>query len=255
MRRARATALALALCVGVAGCGDAETGGPPRHRTLTVLAASSLTVPFTDLSAQFEAEHPGVEVKLVLDSSATLAQQAIEGAPGDVLATADERTMRQAEAGDGIDGEPTRFATNVLVLAVPKDNPAHVSALADLDRDGVDYLTCVPSAPCGAAAVAVLESGGITREPVSQEVDVKSVLGKVEEDEADAGLVYRSDVTAAAGTVIGIEVPGAAEQPNTYWVAVTAAARAGDLARDWVRFLTGDEAQAVLRAAGFGTVG
>ena len=254
MSRVHAAALAL-LCVAVAGCSDAETGGPPRHQTLIVLAASSLTGPFTDLSAQFEAEHPGVEVKLVLDSSATLAQQAIDGAPGDVLATADERTMRQAQTGDGLGGVPARFATNVLVLAVPKDNPAQISSLGDLDRDGVDYLTCVPSAPCGAAATAVLESGGITREPVSQEVDVKSVLGKVEEDEADAGLVYRTDVTAAAGRVLGIDVPDAAAHPNTYWVAVTAAARADGLARDWVRFLTGDEAQAVLQAAGFGTVG
>jgi molybdate transport system substrate-binding protein len=225
-------------------------------KTLTVLAASSLTGPFTDLAAQFEAEHPGTQVKLVFDSSATLAQQAIDHAPGDVLATADRQTMTDADAGDGVEGEPTEFATNVVMLAVPKDNPAHIRTLDDLDGDGVDYLTCVPSAPCGAAATALLDTDGIRRKPVSQEVDVKSVLAKVEAGEADAGLVYRTDVAASAGKVVGIEIPGADQKPNTYWVAVTAnAGDDGDLAGDWVDFLTSEPGQAVLKAAGFGTVG
>lgn len=247
--------LALSVAATAAGCSDADTPGAARHQTLTVLAASSLTEPFDDLAAQFEAEHPGLEVKLVFDSSATLAQQAKEHAPGDVLATADRETMDDAHAGGGLAGDPTQFATNVVMLAVPKDNPAHLHAFADLDHHGVDYLTCVPSAPCGSAATALLRAAGVSRKPVSQEVDVKSVLGKVEEGEADAGLVYRTDVTASAGKVIGIDVPGAGEHPNTYWVAVTAQAKADALARDWVTFLTGKEAQAVLSTAGFGTVG
>jgi molybdate transport system substrate-binding protein len=253
MKRLALIVLALGLASAASGCStsdDRDAG-----KTLTVLAASSLTGPFTDLAAQFEAEHPGTHVKLVFDSSATLAQQAIDHAPGDVLATADEKTMDQAKTGDGVAGEPRQFATNVVTLAVPKDNPAHISALGDLDHDGVDYLTCVPSAPCGAAATALLEADGVTRKPVSQEVDVKSVLAKVEAGEADAGLVYRTDVTAAAGKVTGIDVPGAAEHPNTYWVGVTAGAKTDDLARDWVTFLTGEKGQAVLETAGFGTVG
>jgi molybdate transport system substrate-binding protein len=248
---------AVALVAAASGCStrdDSDAG-----RTLTVLAASSLSGPFTDLAAQFEAEHPGTHLKLVFDSSATLAQQAVDHAPGDVLATADERTMDDASAGDGVEGVPSEFATNVMVLAVPKDNPAHISALADLDKDDVDYLTCVPSAPCGAAADALLAADGIEHEPVSQEVDVKSVLAKVEAGEADAGLVYRTDVTASAGKVTGIEIPGADTRPNTYWVAPTTRAveggDAGDLARQWIEFLTNPEAQAVLKAAGFGTVG
>jgi molybdate transport system substrate-binding protein len=250
-----AVAGTLALCgVLAAGCG-AGPGGAAQDATVTVLAASSLTGPFGELAAVFEEEHPGTEVRLVFDSSATLAQQVAEHAPGDVLATADLTTMARARDGGGLSGAPTRFATNVVMLAVPKANPAQVRSVADLDRDDVDYLTCVPSAPCGAAATALLEADGITRRPVSEEVDVKSVLAKVEEGEADAGLVYRTDVTASADTVLGIAVPGAEERPNTYWVAVTADARADDLAREWVRFLTGDAGQAVLAAAGFGTVG
>jgi molybdate transport system substrate-binding protein len=242
-----------AVALTVSGCGS--DAGDSDHRTLTVLAASSLTGTFTDLAAQFEAAHAGVDVELVFDSSATLVQQALEGAPGDVLATADRKTMDQATTGDGVSGRPKEFATNVVVLAVPRDNPAHVSAFGDLDRAGVDYLTCVPTAPCGAAAEALLGKAGIARKPVSQEVDVKSVLAKVASDEADAGLVYQTDVTASDGQVTGIAVPGAAERPNTYWVAVTADAKQDDLAAAWVAFLTGDAGQAVLGAAGFGTVG
>jgi molybdate transport system substrate-binding protein len=243
------------LLAGASGCG---AGSTDRGRTLTVLAASSLTGAFTDLAAEFEAEHPGVHVKLVLDSSATLAQMAVERAPGDVLATADQKTMDQAAADHGVDGHPTQFATNELVLAVPTDNPAGIHAVGDLDHDGVDYLTCVATAPCGAAAQALLAQDGIRRKPVSEEVDVKAVLTKVQAGEADAGFVYRTDALAAKGDVTAVDVPGAAATPNTYWVAPTAAvAEDGDqreLARAWIALLTG-KGKAVLSAAGFGTAG
>jgi molybdate transport system substrate-binding protein len=259
-RQLVALALAAALALVASGCGNSDSDSAvPRKRTLTVLAASSLTGTFTDLASQFEAAHDGVKVKLVFGSSATLAQQTIEHAPGDVLATADQKTMDDAVTGGGVEGEPSQFATNVVVVAVPKGNPAHITAFADLERSGVDYLTCVPTAPCGAAAEALLAKAGISHKPVSQEVDVKSVLAKVEADEADAGLVYQTDVTASGGKVTGIEVPGAAASPNTYWMAVTAKAHeasdAGDLAVQWIEFLTSSEGQAVLKAAGFGTVG
>lgn len=248
--------LTLTLCLPfiAVGCGsDASTA---ESRTLTVLAASSLTGAFTELADQFEGEHPKVHVKLVFDSSATLAQQAIQHAPGDVLATADQKTMDQAEAAGGLaHGSPTRFATNVIELAVPRDNPAGIHTLRDLDRDGVTYLTCVTTAPCGSAADALLEKDGITRKPASQEVDVKSVLGKVVAGEADAGLVYRTDVVAAGDKVTGIEVPGAAESPNTYWISATADSSEADLAAEWITFVTGTEGRAVLETAGFGSGG
>ena len=246
----RIAALLVVLAVLVAGCGG---GSGPQKRTLTVLAASSLTGTFTDLATKYEAEHPGVHVRLVFDSSATLAQMAVERAPGDVLATADRRTMDDAAAGKGVRGTPAQFATNVLVLAVPAGNPKHIGAFADLDRPGVDYLACVTTAPCGAAAKALLQQGGIGRAPASEEVDVKAVLAKVAAGDADAGLVYRSDVTAAKGQVTAVDVPGAAASPNTYWVAVTANAKQRTLARAWVDLLTGATGRAVLQSAGFGT--
>lgn len=252
-RRLAGTVLTVAMPLFVAGCGG--EGSAEDERTLTVLAAASLTDSFTELAAEFEAAHDGVTVRLAFDSSATLAEQALEGAPGDVLATADQRTMDRAVRGGGTDGEARQFATNELVLAVPFDNPAAIRTLADLDGDGVDYLTCVPTAPCGAAATALLESNGVRREPVSQEVDVRAVLAKVAAGEADAGFVYRSDVVASGAAVTGVAVPGAERSPNTYWVAVTASAEEDELAKDWIALLRGDTGRAALAAAGFGPVG
>jgi molybdate transport system substrate-binding protein len=246
-----ATVLAMVLTATVSGCDRAKQGAG--DRTLTVLAASSLTGTFTDLAAEFEGEHPGVDVQLVLDSSATLARMAAEHAPGDVLATADRRTMDQTLSGGGLrKGEvPVQFATNVLVLAVPAGRTG-VRSFSDLDHAGVDYLTCVATAPCGAAARALLAADGIQRRPVSEEVDVKAVVTKVAAGEADAGLVYRTDVVASHGKVAGLDIPGAEASPNTYWAAVTADARDDRLAAGWIRFITGDKGRAVLGSAGFG---
>lgn len=239
----------LALVVALsAACG---TEAKEEERTLTVLAASSLTATFTELAEQFEQVHEGVEVKLVFDSSATLAEAVIDGAPGDVLATADEKTARHAQDRGGV-AVPEQFATNVLAVAVPQDNPARIDDFADLDHDAVDYVTCVPTAPCGAAAVELLDAAAIAREPVSEEVDVKAVLAKVVAGEADAGLVYRTDVTAAGDAVRGLAIPAAADDPNTYWVAVTENAGNPTLAAAWVEMLTGPTGFDVLADAGFG---
>jgi len=172
-------------------------GGGADDQTLTVLAAASLTGTFTELAQTFEDEHPGVTVELVFGSSTTLAEQAADGAPGDVLATADEKSMTLAEDGNALGASPAAFVSNRLTLVTPPDNPARIDSLTDLDSPGVDYVVCADTAPCGAAAVAVLTDAGITAAPASQEVDVKAVLARVVQGEADAGLVYRTDAVAA----------------------------------------------------------
>jgi molybdate transport system substrate-binding protein len=251
VRKHAALLLALALAATISGCDRAEQDA--EDQTLTVLAASSLTGAFSDLAAEFEGEHPGVDVQLVLDSSATLARMAAERAPGDVLATADRRTMDQASENGGLrTGDvPVQFASNVLELAVPAGS-TDVRSFSDLDHAGVDYLTCVATAPCGAAARALLAADGVERRPVSEEVDVKAVVTKVAAGEADAGLVYRTDVVASHGKVVGLDVPGADVSPNTYWAAVTADAHDDQLAVSWISFITGENGRAVLRSAGFG---
>jgi molybdate transport system substrate-binding protein len=244
------------LSVALTGCGSSSdgsgTGTGTQKRTLTVLAASSLTETFDQLAKTFESEHKGVTVKLVYDSSATLAGMAEQGAPGDVLATADQKTMDDAKSRGGTGSAPQQFATNVVMLAVPAANPAGVSSFTDLQRSGVKYVVCVRTAPCGAAAAALLTSNKISHKPVSEEVDVKSVLAKVESGDADAGMVYKTDVTAADTKVKGIEVPGAAASPNTYWVATTSNAKQTGLAKDWITLMSSSGGMKVLTDAGFG---
>ena len=170
-----------------------------------MLAAASLTETFTELAERFEEDHPGVTVKLAFDSSATLAQQAVDGAPADVLATADAATMDTA--GDVLADEPRIFATNTMVLVTPPDNPAGIARFADLDSGDVTFVACVETAPCGKVAAALLEDNAVAAEPASLEVDVKSVLAKVTSDEADAGFVYATDAVAAGDTVRSLDVP------------------------------------------------
>ena len=201
--RAVALLLALVAALALAGCGgsDASSGGSrgsseKETGTLNVLAAASLTETFTSLAKDFEADHPGVTVKLAFDSSATLAEQVTQGAPADVLATADEATMQTVVDAGGTEGDPQLFATNHLQMVVPKDNPANIQQFSDLEKPGVKYVVCVDTAPCGKLAAKVLAATGIKAKPASEEVDVKAVLSKVELGEADAGLVYATDAVA-----------------------------------------------------------
>lgn len=234
---------ALAACGGSGGEGG--TGGD--EVTLDVLAASSLTESFETLAADFEDANPGVTVRLSLGSSAALAQQVTEGAPADVLATADLPSMELA--GDDVT-EATEFATNELVLVTPSDDPGGISSLDDLGD--AQFVTCVDSAPCGALAEQLLEGAGVTAEPVSREADVKAVLAKVVSGEVDAGFVYVTDAVAAGEEVRRVEVPGAADLPARYAVATVTAAREPELAQAWVDLVLGADGQRALADAGFG---
>ncbi|MGZ4449358.1 MAG: molybdate ABC transporter substrate-binding protein [Nocardioides sp.] len=249
MKKSSATLALLGLLLPLAGCGGDDGGGSGKA-TITVLAASSLTGTFTELAHRFEADHPGVTVKLSFDSSATLAQQAADGAPGDVLATADTSTMDSARSA--LDGTPQVFATNTMVLVTPADNPAGITGFPDIEQQGVSFVVCVPTAPCGKVAAALLDDNGVTAKPASQEVDVKSVLAKVTSDEADAGLVYRTDAQAAGDAVESFEVPRAHDELTTYPIAALQQSDHADLARAFVALVTSSAGQDVLDQAGFG---
>ena len=241
------TAASALLVLPLTACGG---GGGDDDTTITVLAASSLTGTFTELGKEFEKQHPGVTVKFAFDSSATLALQATQGAPADVLATADTATMDSAKAAQA--GPPKVFATNRLVLATPADNPARVTRFADLDRSSVKFVMCVPTAPCGKVGQALLDRDHITGKPVSQEVDVKSVLAKLTEGEADAGLVYTTDAVAAGDQVTQLQIPGSAEQITTYPIVTLDQSKHADLAQEFVDLVTGPTGRQVLQQAGFG---
>lgn len=218
--------------------------------TITVLAASSLTGTFTELGQKFEEEHSGVTVKFAFDSSATLAQQATDGAPADVLATADQTTMDSAKAAQASD--PKTFATNVMVLATPADNPGHVQAFSDLNKSSVKFVMCVPTAPCGKIGQALLDQDHITGRPVSQEVDVKSVLAKLTEGEADAGIIYTTDAVAAGSDVKANPIPGADQQITTYPIVALKQSDHSDLAQEFVDLVLGPTGRQILQQAGFG---
>ncbi|MGZ4483047.1 MAG: molybdate ABC transporter substrate-binding protein [Nocardioidaceae bacterium] len=253
-------ALVLAVLVLAAGCssgssGDAPSGqgtGSPKSTTLTVLAASSLTVPFESLAKTFEQSHPGVHVRFSFDSSATLAEQVNQGAPADVLATADTTTMKTVTDAGGTAAKPQLFASNTLVLVVPKSNPAHIKTFSDITRPGVSYVMCVVSAPCGALTHTLLAANHVTAKPKSLEVDVKSVLSKVQLSEADAGFVYASDAKTAAGTVDPVTIPKTGQYVNEYPIAPLKHAQDAALAKDWVSLVLSAQGQKVLQNAGFG---
>lgn len=248
MRYAAAAVLVLTLGATTAGC-----GGGGDNDSLTVLAAASLSGTFTELEQMFHEEHPGVDVRLSFDSSATLAGQVAEGAPADVLATADELTMESAVAAGATDGRPTAFASNRLVLVVPDDNPAGIDTVSDLEAKDVDYVVCVPSAPCGHIAAAALDEAGIDAPAASEEADVKAVLSKVTLGEADAGFVYATDALDAGSAVRTLEVSSSPATTTRYFVAPLRDAADPGLAQDWVDLVMSQRGQRVLGDAGFGS--
>lgn len=233
-------ALVLALVTGLAstGCSDGE------DRSLTVLAAASLTDVFDELAEDFEDEYDA-DVRFSFGSSTDLAAQVADGAPGDVLATADEASMALARR---VGAAPT-FAHNVLVLVTPPDNPAGVRGLDDLA--GTTWVRCADEAPCGRVALDVLEAAGITAEPASLEDDVRAALDKVTSGEADAGLVYASDAVSAGDAVATFPIPDAEVRRTSYLHAVLDAAAHPDLARAWIEHVQGVDGRRALEEAGF----
>lgn len=262
MRTSRVTgsvAVATAALMALAGCASGDSGGQggdsgqaAAPRTLNVFAAASLKDTFTAIEKQFEQANPGTDVKLTFAGSSDLATQINQGAPADVFASADDKNMAKVTQAGLNQGEPARFATNVLQIAVAPNNPKKVASLADLAKPDLKTVVCAPPVPCGSAAQKVEQAAGVTIKPVSEEQDVKSVLSKVSSGNADAGLVYVTDVTAAKGQVQGVNVPDASKAVNNYPIVALKDSKNQDLAAKWVQAVTGPSGRQVLKAAGFG---
>ncbi|GAA3042164.1 molybdate ABC transporter substrate-binding protein [Streptosporangium longisporum] len=245
--------LALALAAGAAGCGAGDQAAPRADgaTTLTVFAAASLTGAFTELGRAFEAAHPETTVRFNFGSSATLAQQIVQGAPADVFAAASPATMKTVTDASSAAAPPVTFARNSLQIAVPADDPAGIDELADLADPKVKVALCAEQVPCGAAAAKVLDAAGLTVTPVTLEQGVKATLTKVELGEVDAALVYRTDVLAAAGRVRGIDFPGAEKAINDYPVAALSSAADPEAAGRFVGLVLSGQGRDVLTKAGF----
>jgi molybdate transport system substrate-binding protein len=247
-------AAALALSVSLAGC-SAAAGGGDADKTLTVFAAASLKASFTQLASEFEVRNPGVKVRLSFAGSSDLAAQITQGAPADVFASADTANMARLSDASLTEGAAKDFATNMLTIAVPASNPAAISSFADLAKPGVKVVICASQVPCGAAAKTVEKAAGAALEPASEESSVADVLGKVHSGEADAGLVYGTDVKAAGDRVRGIPFAEAGQAVNTYPIAALRGSRNKDLAAAFIATVTGPDGTRVFSDAGFGAPG
>jgi molybdate transport system substrate-binding protein len=230
---------------------SSESESPSVTGTITVFAAASLQDAFTDLGKSFERRHPGSTVVFNFGPSSGLAQQIGQGAPADVFASASTKTMDQVVAGGDASG-PRDFATNTMEIAVPPDNPAGLTSVADLARKGVKVALCQADVPCGAAALEVFENARINVTPVTEELDVKAALSKVTLGEVDAGVVYVTDVRAAGDLVRGIEIPDEANAATTYPIATLAASKHQVAAEAFVDHVLSPDGIGALAAAGFG---
>lgn len=231
----------------LAGCG---TTGRDEPHTVTVFAAASLQEAFTTLAKQYDDAHPGVHVELSFGPSSGLAEQINQGAPADVFASASPTNMDQVvEAGNAKD--PVTFARNDLEIAVPPANPAHVTALDDLANHDVKVAVCQPKVPCGMVAREVFAKAHLAVTPVSEELDVKSVLTRVSLGEVDAGMVYATDVRAAGDKVRGIVIPPALNASTTYPIAALAHSGNRSQARGFVDYVLSAAGLEVLTDDGF----
>ncbi|HEY6533721.1 MAG TPA: molybdate ABC transporter substrate-binding protein [Acidimicrobiales bacterium] len=265
-RRRGAVALLLLLAVlgFVAGCGSdsGSTGATSPAATeatssatgtVTVFAAASLTGAFEEAAEAFEEANPDAEVTINFAASSALAQQINEGAPADVFASADQANMQKAVDAGSIAGEPEVFATNDLQIIVEPGNPKGITGVADLAKSGVVYVTAAPEVPIGKYAAQVLEKAGVTATPSSLEADVRAVVTKVTSGEADAGIVYVTDVAAAGAKAQGVDIPADLNVVASYPVAVTEEAANPEAAAAWIAFITGIDGQTILAKYGFGS--
>lgn len=213
---------------------------PALSGTITVFAAASLTAVYTTIGTDFEKSHPGTMVKFTFSGSSTLVSQIQQGAIGDLFASADQPNMQKLIDARLTAESPIVFARNSLEIVVGTGNPKHISSLADLAHWGLVVVLCAPAVPCGRYAAQALQKAGVTVKPASQEADVKAVLSKVALGEADAGIVYVTDVKAAGAAVEGVAVPPAQNVVADYPIVILKDSQNRPLARAFVSYVLTD---------------
>ena len=268
-RRAAIAAVSLLSAVSLAACGgsagnsstgaasgatsaSASSGDGKATGKVTVLAAASLQGAFEEIEKTVEKDNPGLDVTFDFQGSQDLVSALAGGNSADVLATANNSTMKTA-AEQKLVGDQTEFATNVLTLIVPKGNPKKITGL-DSSLDGANLVICAPEVPCGEATKKLAEAQGITLNPVSEEQKVTDVRGKVESGEADAGIVYTTDAAAAKDKTDKIDIPDGGVV-NHYPIAPTAKPENPAGAQVFIDAVTGKAGQEILAKHGFGKPG
>ena len=246
MKRLLIATLALLL---IAGCGSTEQ--PTANAKVIVFAAASLKKTFTDIGEQFKTENPGTSVEFTFAGSSDLVTQLTQGAQADVFASADTKNMDKAAQAGLLAGNPVNFASNMLTIAVAPGNPKKIASFKDLTRQDLNVVVCAPQVPCGSATQKLEQASAVTLNPVSEESAVTDVLNKVETGQADAGIVYVTDVKGAGDKVAEVPFPEAAGAVNTYPIAVLKDSGSQELTRKFVNLVTGEAGQKALTAAGF----
>lgn len=231
----------------------APSGAPRLAGELMVFAAASLTDAFADLGVAFEAANPEAIVTFNFAASSELVTQIAEGAPADVFASADLKSMSKLIEIGRTASEPVVFATNRAQIIVEPGNPRAITGLADLSDDELIVISCAPAVPCGRYTQEILERAGVVVSFRSLEENVKAVVSKVVLGEADAAIVYATDVLAAGTGADGVEIPADLNVTAEYPVAVTKESVNPDLAQAFVDFVVSAEGRAVLESYGFAT--
>jgi molybdate transport system substrate-binding protein len=246
--------LVLAAVILVA-CGSTSSAGSPSPTplsgTVNVFAASSLTAAFNALGTDFQGANSGVTVKFNFAGTPTLVTQIEQGAPADVFASADTTNMDKLKADGFTGGTPQVFARNQLDIVVAPGNPKGITGLADLAKAGVIYITEAPTVPAGKYALQALKMAGVTVTPKSLETDVKSVVSKIELGEADAGIVYTTDVSAAGSKVQGVPIPDADNVIATYPIVAVKATTNSAAANAFIAYVVSAAGQGKLQSFGF----
>jgi len=253
-----AIALGLAATVILSACATRPATSPspttpsaPLAGSITVFAGSSLTDAFKNAGDEITKSNPDARFTFNFGSSSTLATQIVNGAPADVFASADEANMQKIVDAKLTDGATAPFVSNRLQIAVAPGNPKRIAGLADLARPDVILVIAAPTVPAGKYALEALTKAGVTARPVSQEVDVRAVLNKVSLGEADAGIVYVTDVKSAAGRVTGVDIPEQHQVLARYPIAVVKDSKNARLAHGFVDYLLSPAGQSVLAEFGF----
>jgi molybdate transport system substrate-binding protein len=241
--------------LAIAACGSASTSGPsaspdPLSGSLTIFAASSLTSAFNTAEKGLELDHPGFTASYSYGSSQTLVTQIINGAPADVIATANTSTMQQLVAKGLVDA-PHALCKNKLEIIVAPGNPKNIKTLADLAAPGLSIVLAAPGVPVGDYAAKALRAADITLTPKSLQLDDALVIEQVESGNADAALVFVTDVVTAGNRVTGIPIPDAQNVIGTYEIAVVKASTNMTAAQAFMTAAVSGDVQTELLADGF----
>jgi molybdate transport system substrate-binding protein len=239
-------ALVLAACGGDDNSSSGGSSGSANE--IKVFAAASLTAAFTELGQRYTSANGGIKVTFNFAGSQALATQIRRAAPADVFASADTTNMDKLK---DLVGTPQNFASNLLQIVVEKGNSKAVKGLDDLANPDLKVVLAAPDVPAGKYAAEALNTAKVTVKPVSEEDNVKAVVTKVSLGEADAGIVYVTDVTAGGDKVQGVDIPKDQNVTATYPIATVKAGKAQDKAQAFMDLVLSDQGQQVLKQYGF----